>query len=247
MNGRLDTTIVTRALAPSRTRAQRLIASGAVRVNGMVCRKPAARVDAGDAIAIDRGAEAGYVSRGAVKLLGALDAFHPAGLPLPCGRLCLDIGASTGGFSQVLLRHGASRVIALDVGHGQLAMAVAEDPRVVAMSGVNIRSVRARDLPFSPDYVVCDVSFISLTLVIPVIARVAAAAVQCVALVKPQFEVGRGRLGKGGVVTDPALRRSTLETVTRCAAAAGFTVAGSCASPITGAHGNHEYLLWFHR
>ncbi|PJM75164.1 TlyA family RNA methyltransferase [Bifidobacterium simiarum] len=242
MSQRLDAELVERALVQSRSRAQRLVREGRVTVNGRVVTKPAAAVTPYDEITVDRGED--YVSRGAYKLVGAFDVFSPLGLVSPQGLRCLDIGASTGGFTEVLLRRGATHVVALDVGHGQLAARIADDVRVTDMSGVNIRDVKADDLPWRPDMIVSDVSFISLTYVIPVIARIVAPNTQIVLLVKPQFEVGREHLGKNGIVEHEEYRRAALEKVTACAEEHGLTVRGTADSPISGTHGNHEYLLW---
>lgn len=244
---RLDQELVARGLAATRSRAQALIKGGSVSLRGRVCTKPSAQVGPDDSLGISRGED--YASRGALKLLGALEAFTGSGLPGPMGRSCLDVGASTGGFTDVLLRRGASRVIALDVGHGQLIDRLAEDPRVVEMSGVNIRQVGPEDLPYRPDYVVSDVSFISLTYVIPVLPALIAAETECLLLVKPQFEVGREHLGHHGIVKDENERRQALDRVCDCAMESGFTVRGVAVSPIKGVHGNVEYLLWlgFHR
>lgn len=265
---RLDVALVDRALAGTRTRAQRLIRAGDVRVNGRIVTRPSHKVGQGDEIRAT--ADLHYVSRGALKLVGALTAFRPWGLPLPENRDCLDIGASTGGFTQVLLENGARRVIALDVGHGQLDPRLARDPRITSMEGRNIRDVAAADLPFVPDYFVSDVSFISLTFVIPAIARILSAAradpgpasdpahdghdsgslrtAQAVLLIKPQFEQeSRSALGKDGILVDPALREKAKDRVISCAERYGFEVGGCVDSPIAGEHGNREYLLWLHQ
>ncbi|KAB8295546.1 TlyA family RNA methyltransferase [Bifidobacterium avesanii] len=237
--------LVGRGLVDTRSKAQRLIRSGAVTVDGVPATKPSVSVSAASRIGVDKGDD--YVSRGAYKLLGALDAFGPQGLPGPEGRRCLDIGASTGGFTDVLLRHGAERVIALDVGHGQLDPRIAGDPRVIEMSGANIRDVAPEDLPYAPDYIVSDVSFISLTYVMGPMARLAAPDAQIVLLVKPQFEVGREGLGKGGIVESGELRERALDKVTASACDHGFAVHAHADSPIAGTHGNREYLLWLSR
>lgn len=239
---RLDTLLVDIGLVGSRSKAQRLIRQGRVKVDGKTSTKPAANVDDVSAISIDKGDD--YVSRGAYKLVGAFDEFTALGLPSPQGLDCLDIGASTGGFTQVLLEHDARHVIALDVGHGQLDPRVGDDPRVIRMDGCNIRDVTTADLPYRPSMVVSDVSFISLTYVIPVIARIAAPDASVVLLVKPQFEVGRGNLGKGGIVENESLRRKALSDVRSCAAACGMDVKATAPSPIEGTHGNLEYLLY---
>lgn len=247
---RLDRALVTRKLVGSRTRAQRLISHGDVTVNGKVARKASESVFPDDRLAVAADASH-YVSRGAHKLIGALTVFEPRGLASPAGRICLDIGASTGGFTQVLLENGARQVLSLDVGHGQLAPVLARDPRVVNMEGINIRDVTASDLPACPKYIVSDVSFISLTYVIPVIARLCADSTgvgseptEIILLIKPQFEVGKGRLGKNGIVTDPTLREKARKTVIACAERYGLKVCGCVDSPIEGEHGNREYLLW---
>ena len=244
MPDRLDLLLVEAGVVGTRTKAQKLIKAGRVTVNGETVTKPAYAVGAlGHArIRVDKGED--YVSRGAYKLVGAFEAFHEQGLAEPKGLRCLDIGASTGGFCDVLLRRGAAQVIALDVGHGQLDSRIARDPRVIEMSGVNIRDVTAANLPYRPDMIVSDVSFISLTYVIPVIARIAAPGASVVLLVKPQFEVGKGNLGKGGIVEDRHLRDQALETVVDCANQHGLTVAGTAPSPIEGTHGNTEFLLF---
>lgn len=240
---RLDMMLVASGLVESRAKAQRLIKGGHVRVDGMTVTKPSYMVKAGhEELAVDKGDD--YVSRGAYKLLGAFQAFASQGLAGPRGLHCLDIGASTGGFTDVLLRGGASAVVALDVGHGQLDPRISADDRVIEMSGVNIRDVEAADLPWRPQMIVSDVSFISLTYVIPVIARIAAPDAHVVLLVKPQFEVGRTGLGKNGIVEDPELRRRALDTVVDCANRHGFAVQGTADSPIEGTHGNAEYLLY---
>ena len=217
---RLDV-VVANATGESRSKAQRLIKTGKVHVNGHPQTKPAYAVQPESTISVHMAMEDDYVSRGALKLLGAFNAFAPAGFTSVEGKHCLDIGASTGGFCDVLLRRGAAQVIALDVGHGQLDPRIADDPRVI------------------------DVSFISLTYLMAAIAEVAAPAAQIVLLVKPQFEVGqKGRLGKNGIVTDPSLREQALERVERCAREHGLQVVASAPSPIEGTHGNAEYLLY---
>lgn len=257
---RLDVALVDRGLVGSRTRAQRLIRARDVLVNGRTADRPSLKVGQGDDLRTT--ADLHYVSRGALKLVGALKSFTPWGLASPEGRDCLDIGASTGGFTQVLLENGARRVIALDVGHGQLDPSIARDPRVTNMEGRNIRDVTAADLPFVPDYVVSDVSFISLTYVLPVIARILGKRpsggddghagragerrpAEILLLVKPQFEQGsRSALGKDGILTDDARRRAARDRVVSCAKKLGFAVKGCVDSLVAGEHGNREYLLW---
>lgn len=240
---RLDVMLVAAGFTDSRAKAQRLIKSGRVRVDGVVVTKPSFMVKAAhNELAVNGGDD--YVSRGAYKLLGAFERFADYGLPEPRDMDCLDIGASTGGFTEVLLRRGAHRVIALDVGHGQLHPRIAGDDRVIEMSGVNIRDVEADDLPYRPAMIVSDVSFISLTYVLPVIARIAAPGAHIVLLVKPQFEVGREGLGKNGIVEHAQLREQALARVVACAGDCGLTVKATDDSPIEGTHGNHEYLLY---
>lgn len=239
---RLDIALVERGVTDSRSKAQRLIESGKVRVNGIVASKASLKVTAADTLDADLGDD--YVSRGAYKLVGAFDMFSQTGLRSAEGFDCLDIGASTGGFCDVLLRRGAAHVIALDVGHGQLDPRIVGNERIIEMSGVNIRDVEADDLPYRPSMIVSDVSFISLTYVIPVIARIAAPGAHVVLLVKPQFEVGKGNLGKNGIVESETLRKQALDTVTACAKANGLDVLATAVSPIEGTHGNIEYLLY---
>jgi 23S rRNA (cytidine1920-2'-O)/16S rRNA (cytidine1409-2'-O)-methyltransferase len=187
-----------------------------------------------------RAPDSTYVSRGGDKLAGALDAF---GLD-PNGRVALDVGASTGGFTDCLLRRGARRVFALDVGYGQLAWSLRQDPRVVVIERANVRHLEAADLPAAPDLVTADVSFISLTLVLPAIARVVSPASPVVALVKPQFEAGRGQVGKGGVVRDEAVRAAAVTRVRLAAGGFGFAVRGEAESVLPGPKGNREVFLW---
>lgn len=248
---RLDCALVNRALAESRTIAQRLIKAGAVSVTNRTITKPSFLVNNSEEIIIKKSEKLEkseyclkYVSRGALKLEGAFDAFSKYGLSTSNSTRALDIGASTGGFCDVLLQKGVDKVIALDVGHGQLHPKIANDPRVIEMSGVNIRDVYEENLPYKPNLIVSDVSFISLTLVIPTIARIAEQNADIVLLVKPQFEVGKGNLGKGGIVTDESLRIKALENVKNCAKANNLTIIATEKSPIEGTHGNIEYLLY---
>ncbi len=182
---------------------------------------------------------AGYVSRAALKLLAALEAF-----PLEVeGRVCVDIGASTGGFTQVLLEHGAARVHAVDVGHGQLADSLRNDPRVICLEGHNARNLTAAHIPEPPDIIVSDVSFISLTLALPPVLALAKSGAQLRALVKPQFEAGPEHVGKGGIVRDERVHRQVLERIRTWLETEGWQVTGTIPSPITGSDGNREYLL----
>lgn len=235
---RLDQLLTVRGLAPSRARARDAILRGHVRVDGRPAGKPGELVDETAALEMDDPASH-YVSRAALKLVAGLDKF---GLDV-AGRNCLDIGASTGGFTEVLLERGGARVIALDVGHGQINARIAADPRVVVMEGVNARDITAADLPFRPDTLVSDVSFISLRLALPPALELAATPAQGLFLVKPQFEVGRDGVGKGGLVkaeTGEAAARSVAEWLD---GRLGWTVLGLHPSPILGGDGNHEFLL----
>ncbi len=233
---RLDRALVARGLAPSRARAQSLVAAGAVTVDGRVAAKPSQAVGAGAAIALTDD-PCPWVSRGALKLLHALDAFALA----PHGT-ALDLGASTGGFTEVLLARGAAHVHALDVGHGQLAPALRADPRVTLHEGVNARAIPEGLIP-PPDWITADLSFISLALALPPALALARPGARLVALVKPQFEVGRAHLGKGGVVRDPAARAAAGARIAACLEASGWAVLGLVESPIAGGDGNREGLI----
>jgi 23S rRNA (cytidine1920-2'-O)/16S rRNA (cytidine1409-2'-O)-methyltransferase len=213
-----------------------------VRVDSHLASKPDLRVTAASEITILPGPRE-YASRGAYKLAAALDAF---GIDV-AGRAALDVGASNGGFTDVLLRRGVARLIALDVGYGQLASSLRADPRVTVLDRTNIRLVVAEDLPYRPDLIVIDVSFISLQLVLPVIGAISATPADMIALVKPQFEAGRAMVGKGGVVRLETARLATLEKILAFAREIGLEVAGSIESPIAGAAGNREFLACFHK
>lgn len=243
MSPRLDAELVRRGLARSRAQAAELVKAGRVLVDGSSVLKPSTSTSSDASIEV-AGDEPGWVGRAAYKLLGALDTFGPRGLAVD-GKRCLDVGASTGGFTQVLLRHGAAHVTALDVGHGQLVPELAADPRVTERSGTSIRDVTPADLGGRFDVVVVDLSFISLRLVLPSLADLIAAHGDLVGLIKPQFEVGRERLGKGGVVRSDAHRRDALLTVLRSAADTGLRLHGLTTSPIRGSAGNREYLGWW--
>ena len=237
---RLDEALVARGLAPSRARARDMVLRGTVRVGGRREDKPARKVRADQAISVeDRGAR--YVSRAALKLLGGLDAFgfDPAGLSV------LDLGASTGGFTQVLMERGVAEVIAVDVGHGQLDPAIAGDPRVTSLEGVNARDLQDAHLGGRKiGAIVSDLSFISLRLALPPALESAEPGAWGVFLVKPQFEVGRDGLGKGGIVRDPAAARAAADVVAAwLAAQQGWNVTGLLHSPISGGGGNQEFLL----
>jgi 23S rRNA (cytidine1920-2'-O)/16S rRNA (cytidine1409-2'-O)-methyltransferase len=236
---RLDAELVRRRLVTSREQAQELIAQRRVTVGGVVAAKAATQVDDSAALEVQAGDGYSYVSRGAHKLVGALDAF---GVNVR-GRKALDAGASTGGFTQVLLERGAAQVIAVDVGYGQLAWSVRSQDAVVVMERTNVRYLTPSDLPFAPDLVVADLSFISLTVVLPALTDVAAPGAELVVMVKPQFEVGKDKVGHG-VVTDPNLRTQAVRAVADTAVGLGLAVRGVVASPLPGPKGNVEYFLW---
>ena len=240
---RLDAELVRRGLARSREQAGELVAAGLVAVAGQRAAKPATQVARDTPITVTESGEPGYVSRGGHKLAGALAAFVPAGLVVQ-GRSCLDAGASTGGFTDVLLRAGAAHVVAADVGYGQLAWSLRTDPRVTVMDRVNVRTLD-RVSPV-PGLVVADLSFISLTLVLPALVGCAAPDADFVLLVKPQFEVGKGRVGAGGVVRETTDRSAAVHRVTAAAGQLGLGVQGVTASPLPGPAGNVEYFVWLH-
>ncbi len=237
---RLDKLLVDRGLVASRERARALIMAGDVLVGGHPETKPGTQVDPAADIAL-RAEDHPYVSRGALKLIKGLDAFEID----PAGKVALDIGASTGGFTDVLLRRGAAKVYAIDVGYGQLAWSIRQDPRVVVLERQNVRNIELALVPEPCDLAVIDVSFISLTLVLPRVAELLRppAGKPIIALVKPQFEVGRELVGKGGVVRDASARQGAIDKVRTWAAANGFVAGDVIESPITGPAGNVEYLL----
>jgi 23S rRNA (cytidine1920-2'-O)/16S rRNA (cytidine1409-2'-O)-methyltransferase len=242
---RLDAELVRRGLARSREQAAGLVADGRVLVAGQAAGKPATQVAADDPILVTGAAKGPqYVSRGGWKLAGALAAFP--GLRV-AGRRCLDAGASTGGFTDVLLRSGAAHVIAADVGYGQLAWPLRTDERVTVLDRVNVRQLQPSQVAPAPDLVTADLSFISLTLALPALVRCASPDADFVLLVKPQFEVGKGRVGAGGVVRDPGLRAEAVASVAAAAREAGLGVSGLAASPLPGPAGNVEYFLWLRR
>ena len=243
MKIRLDAELVRRELARSRENASDLIESRSVLVNGIPATKPATMVDAETSIKL-AGKRDDFVSRGGHKLAGALDSF--AGVIVE-GKRCLDAGASTGGFTDVLLRRGASHVVAVDVGYGQLAWALRQDERVSILDRTNIRHLTGEVVGEPIDLVVADLSFISLTLVLPALAAVSKPEADYVVMVKPQFEVGREKLGAGGVVRDPALRKSAVIDVADSAYDVGLGTMSIAASPLPGPAGNVEYFLWLRR
>ncbi|MFE0752036.1 TlyA family RNA methyltransferase [Gordonia sp. NPDC058843] len=242
---RLDAELVRRGLARSREQARELVDAGSVRVNGTVASKAATGVTRDTPIVVDEGPRDDWASRGAHKLLGALEAFEPQGLTVE-GRRCLDAGASTGGFTDVLLRRGAREVVAADVGYGQLIWRLQNDDRVVVHDRTNVRHLEPESIGGPVDVVVADLSFISLALVLPALARCCAPDADLLPMVKPQFEVGKDRVGSGGVVRDPALRAQAVLEVATEAAAHGLRTRGVVASPLPGPSGNVEFFLWLH-
>jgi len=240
---RLDAELVRRGLARSREHAQQLVAAGRVRVSGGTATKAATQVDMGaPVVVVEASTGPDYVSRGAHKLVGALQRFDPEG-QMVAGRWALDAGASTGGFTDVLLRRGAEHVIAVDVGYGQLAWSLRSDERVTVMDRTNVRALSVADLPRRPEVLVADLSFISLRLVLGVFAQLVAEAADLLVMVKPQFEVGREALGSGGVVREQALRESAVLGVAGAAREVGLGTADVVASPLPGPSGNVEYFL----
>ena len=241
---RIDKLLFERGLAPSRTRAQALVMAGLVLVDEQRVEKPSETFPTDAEIRV-RGSDdpaARYVGRGALKLERALREFRVD----PRGMVCLDVGASTGGFTDCLLQHGAERVVALDVGHNQIDWRLRTDARVEVREGVNARHLRPEDFgDVRFDLIVMDVSFISATKVLPALAPLLAPGGRIIVLVKPQFEVGRGEVGRGGIVTDAAKQERVVEEVNRSAAELGLEVAGTIESPIQGADGNREFLSLF--
>ena len=239
MGKRLDTALVDRGLAPTRARARDAILRGHVTVGGRLAAQPAMTVEADTEIVLDDPA-AGYVSRAALKLLAGLDRFgYPA-----AGRVALALGASPGGFTQVLLERGVRKVFAVDVGHGQLAPSLAADARVVSLEGLNARNLTAADLGETVGAIVADVSFISLKLVLPPALALAGEDAWGIFLVKPQFEVGREHIGKGGIVRDPHLgERAAANVAAWLEAEMGWRTSGLILSPIEGGDGNREFLI----
>jgi len=235
---RLDIALIERGLAATRERARALILAGQVTVDGQTVSKAGALVTSDADVAL-KAPDHPYVGRGGVKLAHALDAFHVD----PRGRRALDIGASTGGFTDVLLQRGAESVIALDVGHGQLNWRLRNDARVLVLEGVNARHLTPADLPHRVSVVTIDVAFISLRHILPVLRPLLEPAADIVALVKPQFEAGREEVGKHGLVTDPAVHDAVIARVSAAAAEVGLSRVGMTPSPIAGATGNQEFFL----
>ena len=234
---RLDAALVERGLVPSRARAQAAVAAGQVRVNGHLVARPAAPVDADADLAVD--APPPFVSRGGEKLAGALEDFD---LDVT-GARALDLGASTGGFTDCLLQRGAASVVAVDVGYGQLAWTLRNDPRVTVLERTNARALTPQAVAPAPDVVTCDLAFISVQTVWPAVVACLTATHRALVLVKPQFEVGKGQVGSGGVVRDPALHAQAIERVAAALADHGGRVLGVAASRLTGPKGNREFFL----
>ncbi|RBO82916.1 23S rRNA (cytidine1920-2'-O)/16S rRNA (cytidine1409-2'-O)-methyltransferase [Nocardia puris] len=243
----MDAELVRRGLARSREHAVELIGAGRVLISGTVATKPATAVEAGTPLVVrTEPDEVRWASRGAHKLLGALAKFGPEGVSAD-GKRCLDAGASTGGFTDVLLSEGAREVVAVDVGYGQLVWRLQSDERVRVFDRTNVRTLTPELIGGTVDLVVGDLSFISLTLVLPALAACAADGADLLPMVKPQFEVGKERVGSGGVVRDPALRAEAVRTVARVAAEHGLRALGAVASPLPGPSGNVEYFLWLRK
>lgn len=236
---RVDAELVRRGLARSRQQAAELIGAGRVLVDGMPAAKPATAIAVTATLKVEDG-ERSWVSRGAHKLMGALDAFAID----VSGRRCLDAGASTGGFTEVLLDRGASEVVAVDVGYGQLAWSLRSDERVSVLERTNVRELTPESIGGPVQAVVADLSFISLSTVLPALTACSSLDADIVPMVKPQFEVGKGQVGAGGVVSDPRLRRSAVRAVAERAAELNWHTVGVVASPLPGPSGNVEYFLW---
>jgi 23S rRNA (cytidine1920-2'-O)/16S rRNA (cytidine1409-2'-O)-methyltransferase len=234
---RLDVWLAEAGLSESREKAQALVMAGRVKVGGQRATKPGARVKPGVQVEVDPGPV--HVGRGALKLQGALDAFGVD----PSGCVAIDVGASTGGFTETLLERGALRVYAIDVGRGQLHERLRQDPRVVVRDRTNARALSPERVPEPCSLAVMDVSFISVTKILGPLRSVLGPSASVVVLVKPQFEVGRLQVGRGGVVRDPDLHFQALAEVAASAQAAGYAVRDACASPVTGATGNREFFL----
>ena len=241
---RLDAELVRRGLARSREQAVQLVSAGRVQVRGIPARKPATAVDADTPVRVLDADDPGYASRGGYKLAGALEAFPQVTV---ADRRCLDAGASTGGFTDVLLRAGAAEVIAVDVGYGQLAWPLRQDERVRVLDRTNARALTPEAVGGQVDLTVADLSFISLSVVLPALVACTADDGDLLPLVKPQFEVGRARLGAGGVVRDPALRADAVASVASAAARLGWSMRGVTSSRLPGPSGNVEFFLWLRR
>ena len=242
-HARVDAELVRRGLARSRQQAAELIEAGRVRIDGIPAAKAATAVPATASLVVQGESEDRWVSRGAHKLLGALDTFGPQGLSVD-GKRCLDAGASTGGFTEVLLRSGAREVVAADVGYGQLAWSLQSDDRVTVLDRTNVRTLTPELIGGPAQVIVADLSFISLALVLDALISCATSDADILPMVKPQFEVGKELVGTGGVVRDPQLRADAVVSVARRAQSQGWFTAGVTASPLPGPSGNVEYFLW---
>src|SRR5256714_14793453 len=240
---RIDRLLVDRGLADSRTKAQALVMAGAVLVDEQLVRKSSEVFSPQAQIRIKEEATSRYVGRGGIKLEAALRHFEID----VSGFVCLDVGASTGGFTDCLLQHGARRVLAVDVGHNQLDWRLRNDPRVEVREGVNARYLKPEDFPAQFDLAVMDVSFISATKVMPAIVPLLTEDGRMITLIKPQFEVGRGEVGRGGIVHDPSKHARVIEEVNRAARDVGLRVSGTIESPLRGADGNTEFLALYER
>ena len=237
MEQRADIALTERGLVRSRSRAKALITEGKVLCNGTPLTKPSQMIADHDVLTVE---DIPFVGRGGLKLAGALEQF-PLNLQ---GCICMDVGASTGGFTDCMLQNGAQKVYAIDVGHGQLDLSLCANPAVVNLEGTDIRSLSPADFPAAPDFAGIDVSFISLRLVLPGVYALLAEQADCAALIKPQFEAGRLQIGKGGIVRSAKAHVQVLSDLLALAQELGFTVAGLCVSPIHGGDGNTEYLVW---
>ncbi len=235
---RIDVALLERGLCRSRTRAKALLKEERVLLNGIVCTKPSMMIKDSDDLKLVEGDDA-FVGRGSLKLEEALRRFNVS----PMGRTCLDVGASTGGFTDCMLRSGAMIVYAVDVGHDQLDMSLRRNPQVVNLEGTDIRLLDKGRLARKPDFCSIDVSFISLQLILPAVHALLADGADCIALIKPQFEAGKSNIGKKGIVKSAKVHAQVLEQVIAFAQSVGFTVHGLCPSPIRGGTGNAEYLL----
>ena len=236
---RADMVLVEKKLAASRQKAKELIETGAVTADGVLVKKPSQTLCLTADIIVDSPLQ-DWVSRGALKLVGGLAAFEEIDVR---GKVCVDLGASTGGFTQVLLAHGATHIYAIDVGHGQLAPRLAKHRQVTSLEKTNARTLTRTDLPEPFSVIVCDVSFISLLLALPAAMTLAESGAHLLALIKPQFEVGRAGLDKGGIVKDAALRQEAISRISDFITLSGWHLMGTTQSPITGPDGNIEYLL----
>jgi 23S rRNA (cytidine1920-2'-O)/16S rRNA (cytidine1409-2'-O)-methyltransferase len=242
MKKRLDIRLIERGIAHSREKAKSLIIAGGITVNGIIKDKPGTLINEGDIIAL-RGNDNPFVSRGGIKLESALKSFN---LDIN-GFICLDVGASTGGFTDCLLRYGAKKVIAVDVGYGQMAWKLRKDPRVIIIERSNIRYLPHEAVPQPVDLVTIDVSFISLKTVVPATTKFMKPNASILALIKPQFEVGKGRVGKGGVVRDPLMHQEVIKNLSSFFIETGFIIEGVISSPVEGPKGNKEFLIYMKR